>query len=94
MLIAKKTESPYWRHAYMYSHFSPSAAHADIVTTLDGARLVGTINKITPKTVELKTAMQAYSRSRMDQIAFAQHRCALDDATHRLDDRHRRHGAR
>jgi len=32
-----------------------AVAHADVVTTTDGARLTGTINKITPKIVELKT---------------------------------------
>ena len=32
------------------------SAHADVVTTADGARLTGTIQKITPKAVELKTS--------------------------------------
>src|SRR4030095_6965813 len=45
------------------------AVHADIITTLDGARLVGTINKITPKNVELKTAYAGVLTVTMDQIA-------------------------
>jgi hypothetical protein len=36
-----------------------AVAHADVVTTVDGARLTGSINKITPKIVELKTDYEA-----------------------------------
>jgi len=34
-----------------------AVAHADVVTTTDGARLTGTINKITPKIVDMGALM-------------------------------------
>jgi putative salt-induced outer membrane protein YdiY len=43
-------------------------AYADVVTTVDGARLTGTINKITPKTVDLKTTYAGTLTVAMDQI--------------------------
>ena len=46
-----------------------AAAHADVVTTVDGARLTGTINKITPKVVELKTSYAGTLMVDMAQIA-------------------------
>src|SRR5262245_21121497 len=33
-----------------------AAVHADTVNTVDGARLVGTIDKVTPKEITLKTS--------------------------------------
>jgi len=45
-----------------------SPAYADVVTTIDGARLTGTVNKITPKTVELKTTYAGTLTVAMDQI--------------------------
>lgn len=44
-------------------------ATADVVTTTDGARLTGTINKITPKQIELKTAYAGDIVVKMDQVA-------------------------
>jgi hypothetical protein len=54
-----------------------SAAHADVITTLDGARLVGTIEKITPKEVELKTAYAGVLTVTMDQVASLSSDAAL-----------------
>ena len=48
---------------------SGAAAHADVVTTIDGARLTGTIEKITPKAIELKTAYAGKLTITMDQVA-------------------------
>ena len=47
-------------------------AHADVVTTLDGARLTGSIQKVTPKVVELKTTYAGTLTVAMDQIASLQ----------------------
>src|SRR3954465_710488 len=44
-------------------------AWADSVNTLDGAHLTGTIDKITPKTLELKTAYAGTLTIQMDQVA-------------------------
>ena len=44
-------------------------ARADVVTTLDGAQLTGTILKITPKTIELKTTYAGTLTVAMDQVA-------------------------
>jgi putative salt-induced outer membrane protein YdiY len=44
-------------------------ATADVVTTTDGARLTGTINKITPKQIELKTTWAGDIVVKMDQVA-------------------------
>ena len=46
-----------------------SAAYADVVTTVDGARLTGTIEKVTPKEIELKTAYAGKLTVTMDQVA-------------------------
>ncbi len=52
-------------------------AHADVVTTIDGARLTGTINKITPKIVELKTTYAGTLTVAMDQVASVTSDAAL-----------------
>ena len=44
------------------------APRADVVTTSDGARLVGTVQKITPKQLELKTSYAGVLTVTMDQI--------------------------
>jgi putative salt-induced outer membrane protein YdiY len=44
-------------------------ARADVVTTIDGARLTGTINKVTPKVIELKTTYAGDLTIAMDQVA-------------------------
>jgi len=46
-----------------------ATALADVVTTSDGARLTGTIQKITPKTIELKTTYAGTITVTMDQVA-------------------------
>jgi putative salt-induced outer membrane protein YdiY len=43
-------------------------AQADVVTTLDGAHLTGTIQKITPKAIELKTTYAGTLTVKMDQV--------------------------
>jgi len=48
--------------------FSCAIAQADVVTTADGARLVGTVQKMTPKLVELKTSYAGVLSVTMDQI--------------------------
>ncbi|MCX7064310.1 MAG: DUF481 domain-containing protein [Proteobacteria bacterium] len=52
-------------------------AHADVVTTIDGARLIGTINKITPKIIELKTTYAGTLTVAMDQVATVNTDAAL-----------------
>jgi hypothetical protein len=54
-----------------------SAAHADIVTTVDGARLTGSIVKITPKAVELTTTYAGTLTVAMDQVASVTSDAAL-----------------
>ncbi len=71
-----------------------SAAYADVVTTVDGARLTGTINKVTPKEIELKTAYAGQLTVTMDQVASFDNRNGVDDAAQGHDHRHRRHAAR
>ena len=46
-----------------------SGAYADTVNTLDGARLVGTIDKVTPKEIALKTTYAGKLTVAMDQVA-------------------------
>ena len=52
-------------------------AHADVVTTIDGARLTGTITKITPKAIELKTNYAGTLAVAMDQVATVNTDAAL-----------------
>ncbi len=44
-------------------------ARADVVTTSDGARLIGTINKVTPTVIELKTEYAGDLTIKMDHVA-------------------------
>jgi putative salt-induced outer membrane protein YdiY len=46
-----------------------TAAHADVITTADGARLVGKVNKITAQNVELATTYAGTIAIAMDQVA-------------------------
>lgn len=52
-------------------------AHADVVRTIDGARLTGTINKITPKAIVLKTSYAGTLTVAMDQVATVNTDAAL-----------------
>ncbi len=49
--------------------FAATAVNADVVTTTDGARLTGTIEKVTPKEVELKTSYAGTLTIAMEQVA-------------------------
>jgi Protein of unknown function, DUF481 len=48
--------------------FTCAVARADVVTTTDGARLVGTVQKMTPKLIELKTGYAGVLSIAMDQV--------------------------
>src|SRR4029434_4815977 len=54
-----------------------AAAHADVVNTVDGARLTGSIIKITPKIVELKTSYAGTLTVEMAKVASVTSDAAL-----------------
>ena len=57
------------RVAVMICFAASAAVHADTVNTVDGARLVGTIDKVTPKEITLKTKYAGTLTVAMDQVA-------------------------
>jgi hypothetical protein len=59
------------------------STHADVVTTKDGARLVGTVKKVTPSVIEIDTKYAGALTVKMDEVAGLQTDAPL---TTRLND--------